>query len=63
MSQEQLVSIQLNVDSIHTVLRGLDQLPHGQSRGLVDDIIQQAQSQITPAQSQVLDVEPAEERE
>jgi len=38
-------------------------LPHGQSRGLVDDIIQQAQSQITPAQSQVLDVEPAEERE
>lgn len=62
MTQQQTVSINLSIDSVNAVLRGLDQLPHGQSRPIVDDIIQQAQAQVSP-NNPVLDVEPAEERE
>lgn len=63
MTQQQLLTIKLNIDSFNVLLRGLDQLPHGQSRPIVDDILAQAQAQVTPAHAPILDVEPAEERE
>lgn len=50
--QQQTVNINLTIDGINLVLRGLDQLPHGQSRQIVDDIINQAQAQVKPAATQ-----------
>jgi len=45
--------LQLNIEQINTILRGLDMRPHGEVRQVLDYIINEVNRQQTPAEEKV----------
>lgn len=52
-----MLTLSLNVDSVNTILTALNELPHKVARGIIDDIMKQAQAQeVTKTPSEVAEV-------
>lgn len=50
-------TLQLNIEQINTILRGLDMRPHGEVRQVLDYIINEVNRQQTPVEQKVEAVE------
>lgn len=57
------VTIALTIDHINLILNALDQLPHKDVREAFDEVLNQANEQVTVKLQIPSDIEPAEERE
>jgi hypothetical protein len=44
------VTITVDIQTFNTIIMGLDELPHKISRPVIDDLVQQVQSQIKPGE-------------
>jgi hypothetical protein len=49
MTEEKILKLELNENEANAVLTALDQMPHGQVRGLIDKIVTTAREQFSEA--------------
>jgi len=63
MSREPLIKLNVNLNGINLILRALEQLPHHEVDWIINEVVEQTESQLGLPAPTIPKIEPAEERE